>query len=150
MGTDSMVILLPDSHAPRRRGLAVVGIVLAGSLGISAAADSTLTVRSTLARNSVLPHRIHWLGITNLPESKVREVDFSVDGKLAWVERHPPYSYGYDGNYLVTSWLTPGTHQFTVTAIAKDGTRATASSTARTSRPRNPLSDLAGHWSRIS
>ena len=49
----------------------------------------------------------------------------------------------------MTSWLTPGTHQFTVTAIAKDGTRATASSTARTSRPKEPLSDLAGHWSRI-
>ena len=84
MGTDSMVILLPDSHAPRRRGLAVVGIVLAGSLGISvAAADSTLTVRSTLARNSVLPHRIHWLedhepaGVEG-PRSRL-----SVDGKLA-------------------------------------------------------------------
>jgi hypothetical protein len=114
----------------------------------TAGANVSLTVRSTLTGKEVLPHRIHWLAIPNLPESKMREVDFSIDGKLAWVEHHAPYSYGYDGNYLVTSWLTPGTHQFTVTAIAKNGTRATTTSKAQTSAPAPPPSVLAGTWSR--
>jgi hypothetical protein len=141
---------MAERRAFSAAGLAVIVTASAVALWtpMAGANRSALTVRSTLAGRSLLPHRIHWLGITNLSASKIREVDFAIDGKLAWVEHHAPYSYGYDGNYLVTSWLTPGTHQFAVTAIATDGTRASAFSSARTTSPAAPPPSLAGHWSR--
>ena len=80
--------------------------------------------------------------------SKIREVAFLIDGRRSWVERHAPYSYGYDGNYLVTSWMKPGLHTFTVVAVATNGRRATISSRARTSAPKPPPAALAGSWHR--
>jgi len=113
-----------------------------------AAGSTSFTVSSTLAGKRVLPRRIHWLGRPSLPPSKVRGVDFMIDGRRAWVEHHAPYSYGYDGNYVVTSWLRPGLHTFTVRAVATDGRRATTSSRARTVAPPPPPSALAGTWHR--
>jgi hypothetical protein len=126
---------------------AVAAAVLSPSPG--AAAPRSFTVKSTLAGTTTLPHRIHWLGIPSLPESKTREVDFLIDGQLKWVELHRPYSYGYNGNYLVTTWLRPGLHRFTVVAIAKDRTRATVSSSARVGTATPPPTKLAGTWDRI-
>jgi hypothetical protein len=154
--------MLPDATRLRRdrRGIGVremtkrciaAAIAALGCCAIassSAVAAGTLTVRSTLTGKTVLPHRIHWLGIPSLPESQIREIDFLIDGKVSWVEHHGPYSYGYDGNYLVTSWLTPGFHEFTVTAIAKNGSRASTASRARTRAPSPPPSTLAGTWTR--
>jgi hypothetical protein len=56
-----------------------------------------------------------------LPASQVREVDFLIDGRQPWVERKSSYAYAEDGGFLVTSWLTPGKHRFTVRAIPFDG-----------------------------
>ena len=128
----------------------IAGAAMLAASAAVAAASAPFTVKSSLAATSVLPHRIHWLAIPSLPASKVREVDFAIDGKLKWIEHHRPYSYGYDGNYLVTTWLRPGPHLFTVTAFSKDGTRASTSSTARVpSAPPAPPSELAGTWSRM-
>jgi hypothetical protein len=130
-----------------RRALAVTLAIAA--IGTTVASGRTsFTVSSTLAGRRVLPHRIHWLGRPTLPPAKIREVDFVVDGRRAWVERRAPYSYGYDANYLVTSWLHPGQHTFTLVAIATDGSRATVSSRARSVAPRPPPRALAGSWHR--
>lgn len=114
-----------------------------------AAVRGAFSVRSSLVGKTILPHRIHWLGTPSLPEAKIREVDFLIDGQLKWVERHPPYAYGYDGNYLVTTWLRPGLHQFSVVAIATDHTRATVSSSARVGIAKPPPTKLAGDWARM-
>jgi hypothetical protein len=125
---------------------AAVAVVVTGS-GVASRA-TTFTVSSTLSRTHVLPHRIHWLGKPSLPPSQIREVDFLIDGRRSWVEHHGPYTYGYDGNYLVTSWLTPGLHTFTVVAVATNGRRARVSSTARTLLPAAPPAGLPGSWHR--
>jgi hypothetical protein len=104
---------------------------------------------STLEGKSVLPHRIRWLGEPVLPAGKVAAVVFLIDGRVRWVEHNPPYPYGYDGNYLVTSWLAPGAHRFTVRATAKDGRRATNSTVAGVSAPTAPPRQLIGRWTRI-
>ena len=104
---------------------------------------------STLEGENVLPHRIRWLGRPALPAGAVAEVAFLIDGRVRWVEHNPPYTYGYDGNYLVTSWLTPGAHRFTVLATAKDGRRATTSTVARVPAAKAPPRQLAGGWIRI-
>jgi hypothetical protein len=127
---------------------------LAGALAVAATGSAiasgttSFTVSSTLTDKRVLPHRIHWLGRPSLPPAKVREVDFVIDRRRAWVEHHAPYSYGYDANYLVTSWLRPGLHTFSVVAVATDGRRATVSSRARTMAPQPPPPALAGSWHR--
>jgi hypothetical protein len=35
-------------------------------------------------------------------------VAFIIDGQRGWVEQKAPYFYGTDGNWLVTTFLTPG------------------------------------------
>ena len=84
------------------------------------AADSSVAeakafiVTSTLAGKKVLAHRIRWIGRPNLPAAQVSIVEFVIDGKVRWDEGTPPYTYGDDRNWLVTSWLTPGRHSFVV------------------------------------
>ena len=44
--------------------------------------------------------------------------DFLIDGKSRWVEHDRPYNYGSDDlhghfGFLITTWLSPGTHHFT-------------------------------------
>jgi hypothetical protein len=83
-----------------------------------------------------------------LPVSKVKEVEFRIDGRIAWVEDKAPYSYADDGGYLVTSFLAPGRHLFTVRAIPFAGHPATDTVTARV-LPAPPAPDaLLGTWQR--
>lgn len=112
------------------------------------AGASSWSVRSTLTGKTALPHRIRWLGIPSLPSTQIAEVDFLIDGKLRWREQHAPYTYGNDGNYLVTSWLPPGPHLFTVNAVARDHERATRSVKATIASAETPPAALAGTWHR--
>ena len=80
-------------------------------------------VRTSLDGKTVLPHRIHWLGYPLLARDKIKEVAFLIDGKVRWIEDNPPYSYSEDGGYLVTSWLSPGLHRFTVRATSYTGAK---------------------------
>jgi hypothetical protein len=90
--------------------------------------SSGFKVASTLDGKSALPHRIEWLGLPTLPAKKIAKVEFLIDSRLRWVEHAAPYVYG--GNqgshrsYLVTSWLSPGAHHFTVRAVAVNGQTA--------------------------
>ena len=135
--------------ASYRAVVAIAAAVAAAATGSAVGSRSgSFTVASTLSGASVLPHRVHWLGRPSLPPSRIREVDFFIDGRRSWVEHNAPYTYGYDGNYLVTSWMKPGLHTFTVVAVATDGRRATTSSHAQTSAPLPPPAELAGTWQR--
>jgi hypothetical protein len=125
----------------------VVAAALAPAAG--AGAEPTFTIRSTLGGKAVLPHRVAWLAVPALPSSRVRSVEFSIDGRVRWSERNPPYTYGNDGNFLVTSWLSPGMHRFTVEALSADGRRATVTTKARVGTPPPPPTDLAGTWERV-
>ena len=81
-----------------------------------------------------------------MPASKVGAVDFLVDGKVVWIERHPPYTYGLDGNWLVTSWLAPGEHRFTTRLVTTSGVRAEDTVSARTLAPSRPPAAIVGTW----
>jgi hypothetical protein len=113
------------------------------------AVATKLTVRSTLDSLSALPQRIHWQAFPSGPASDVYEVDFLIDGRLGWVEHHAPYFFGNDGNWLVTSFLTPGTHTFIVKVITIHGHTATDTVTASVTSPPRPPTPLAGLWTRI-
>jgi hypothetical protein len=135
---------------------ALGALVAAACLAAPAAADQPFTVTSTLHGLTTLPHRIHWYATTNLPENKVLEVKFLVDGKALWTEASAPYIYGdpeetfskKNRGYLVTSFLRPGRHEFTVLATTLDGHRATDTVVARVPAAPAPPARLAGTWRR--
>jgi hypothetical protein len=134
--------------------LAVVAVVVAGacgSTGNSSAPASTssprLMITSTLTGRSVLPHRIHWVATPSAPAADILAVDYSVDGKQLWVEHNTPYDYGgYTRSYLVTSFLKPGVHRFTVKVVTVRGKTASQTVTATVPTAPPPPAALAGTW----
>lgn len=137
----------------RLTGLALILTAAACSQGpataVHTASPAKLRVTSTLDGLTSLPHRIHWQALPSGPSSDVSEVDYLIDGKLRWVEHDAPYSYGSDGNYLVSSFLAPGAHTFTARAIWADGRTATDTVRAQVSPAPTPPAALAGTWKRF-
>jgi hypothetical protein len=117
------------------RPLAPLGLLAAAALaaGCSSGHAATppgpsparVTVTSTLDGHTSLPQRIHWQAFASASAGHISKVDYLIDGRLSWVETLTPYFYGRDGNWLVTSFLTPGAHTFTVRAFTRGGQTAT-------------------------
>ena len=113
------------------------------------ALSAELTVASTLDGQRTLPHRISWVATPSVPENEVSEVNFLIDDQVAFVEEHSPYTYGRDGGYLVTTFLTPGEHSFAVRVITVGGQSAESTVKARISAPPAPPGGLGGSaWTR--
>src|SRR5690348_9885266 len=139
-----------------RLGLLALAAMLAAACSPAAAgghatasptrARARLTVTSTLDGHTALPHRIHWQAFPSGPPLDVSQVDYLIDGRQLWVEHAAPYFYGSDGNYLVTSFLKPGEHTFTVRVIGSAGQTATDSVTATVPPAPAPPAALAGTW----
>jgi hypothetical protein len=138
-------------------GIAVcLGLMLAAS---QAAARSSsvagsrvhrLAVTSSLSGHKRLGHRIHWVAKPNVPPTNVLQVVYLIDGKKMWTEDHSPYDYGGNkGSYLVTSFLSPGIHIFTVQVDTLSGKTAHTSTRARVSKAPEPPSQLVGSWQRF-
>jgi len=130
--------------------LAAAALGIAGSVG--AATGKPFKIASTLDGKTVLPHRIRWLGLPTLPSSQIKRVEFLIDGKVVWVEHATPYVYGDNHEshrgYLVTSWLSPGVHRFTVRGVSTSDATATDLVSARVLPPPVVPSALAGTWER--
>jgi hypothetical protein len=94
------------------------------------AAAERLGIMSTLDNKNVLSHRIRWIAYPK-PLREVGKVDFLIDGKVRWIEKNTPYVYGDDSNWLVTSWLSPGRHRFTVRAVTAGGRSVSKTTVAR-------------------
>jgi hypothetical protein len=126
----------------------IATLTLVGFVAASAASGQiTSRVRSSLDGKSTLPNRIGWIAYPSAPSSRIKEVDFLVDGKIRWIEHHPPYSYA-DGDGFVTTWLSAGPHRFTVTAVETTGTRSSDTVDAAVQSPPAPPAELAGSWAR--
>lgn len=139
----------------------VTAVVLGTSSAMARPDVAAFTIRSSLDGKTSLPHRIAWIAY---PSAAVEApgVEFLIDGKVTFRNRLEPFAFGADGRdektgmrrtgYLVTSWLTPGRHSFTVRALraSSAGTRVTATKTvvARVLRAPAPPAALAGTWRR--
>jgi hypothetical protein len=115
----------------------------------SASPSDRLSVTSSLTGHTTLPHRIRWTATPTVAPDQISEVDFLIDGHRAWVEHNAPYDYGDDGNFLVTSFLSPGSHTFTVKAATIGGNTARTTVTANVPAAPAPPSALAGTWKRF-
>ena len=141
--------------------VAAVVVVLGASTAAARPDAAGFTIRSSLDGRKTLPHRIAWIAY---PSASVEApgVEFLIDGKVVFRNRLKPYAFGADGRdettgkvrtgYLVTSWLSPGNHRFTVRAkrASSAGSRVIASKTvvARVVRAPAPPAALAGTWRR--
>jgi hypothetical protein len=136
-------------HLAVLAALAVTAAIAPAAAGAAGHAKP-FTVTSTLTGKTVLPHRVRWVAVPSIPRSQVSKVEFLIDGKVKWVEHSAPYSYGFDDNYLVTTWLAPGVHRFKVRATANGGRRATSpTARARVVPAAAPPAQLAtGPWKR--
>jgi hypothetical protein len=128
-----------------RVGVAALLVSLAAACS-SGGSSPPLTISSTLAGHASLPHRIQWQAMPSVSGTDVAQVDFLIDGKVFWVEHHAPYFYGSDGNFLVTSFLTPGRHVFMVKVITTAGRTASQTVTATVAAAPEPPPALAGTW----
>jgi hypothetical protein len=93
-------------------------------------------------------------GDSEHPAIQVEEVDFLIDGRLAWVEHNAPYIHGGDDNganrgYLITTWLSPGPHVFVAKAIQFNGRSATNTVNANVAPAPEPPAALSGIWTRV-
>lgn len=138
-----------------RRGRLLALALLIGVVAVSSAlagrSDTGFTVSSTLDGKTVLPIRSQWIATPNTTQS-VTEVDYFIDGYHAWTEHQGPYYYGGNdgsvGNWLVTTFLKPGLHTFSVRAITSDNQVATDTVKAQVIAAPQPPAKLAGSWSR--
>jgi hypothetical protein len=141
------------SPISRVSALVLLTAVVIVSSALATTGNAPFTVTSTLDGAKVLPLRLRWIAHPRIAMSKVAEVDVLVDGTLRWVEHTAPYYYGGDHNgsdpgFLVTTFLTPGEHVFTVRAKGSSGNNATDSVTARVLPAPTPPASLAGTWTR--
>jgi hypothetical protein len=124
----------------------------------SAAARSTSSaprpaaITSTLDGLRVVPHRYRWIADSHVRAS-ISEVRFVIDGSVRWIEHDPPYMYGGDDaganrGFLITTWLAPGPHRFTVMADDDNGRTYSRTVTARVLPAPKPPPALAGRWRR--
>jgi hypothetical protein len=144
-------------------GALLVCVAAMATLASGTAAARTgaaFTIRSSLDGKAVLPHRVRWVAHPSGPVS-FPGVEFLIDGKLVFANRIPPFAFGDDANdersgsvktgFLVTAWLSPGKHRFTVRARGMGANRATTAErtvVARVTRPPAPPAALAGTWQR--
>jgi hypothetical protein len=95
-----------------------------------------------------LPLRVQWQAFPS--GTGITSVQFIIDGQLGWVEQKTPYFYGDDGNWLVTSFLAPGLHEFTVRALVIGGKPASDTVKATTVAGDPPPAALQGSWKRTA
>jgi hypothetical protein len=119
-----------------------------GHAPVAQSSAPSFSVSSTLDGVTNLPHRIQWIATPGIPVADVAEVDFRIDGVLAWVEYKSPFVYGDDGNWLITSFLMPGEHTFAVQVKSLGGRSGTRTVSATTSAPPVPPAPLGGTWAR--
>jgi len=106
-------------------------------------------VTATIDGLSTLPHRVHWEANPSVAVADVSEVDFLIDSQLAWTEKNAPYFYGDDGNWLVTSFLKPGRHQFETRLVTLDGQTVSDTVEAGVGKAAAPPTALSGGWARV-
>jgi len=130
--------------------LALLAAVVAVSSALAGRSDTSFTVTSSLDGKTALPLRSHWIATPQIDpsQSQVAEVDYFIDGYHAWTARSAPYYYGDNGNWLITTFLKPGLHTFSVRAVTADNQVAVDKFQARVPPSPKPPAKLAGRWQR--
>jgi hypothetical protein len=145
----ALLVITACAPAPTQAYNPTVILPAATSIPSTQLSVDAFTVTSTLDNRTTLPHRVEWSAMPSISEDQISEVEFIIDNQLTFVERHAPYTFGRDGGYLVTSFLSPGEHSFTVHVSAVNGRNAETTVKATVETPPNPPDNLADtSWTR--
>jgi len=130
--------------------LALLAAVVAVSSALAGSKADSFTVTSSLDGKTVLPIRSHWIAkpLIDPSDGQIAEVDYFIDGFHAWTAHSAPYSYGGEGNWLITTFFKPGLHSFTVRATTTDNQVAIDKFQARVIAAPRPPAKLVGTWTR--
>ena len=130
--------------------VAALTLSLAGCGPGSPAASRSLGVVSSVSDRATLAGALQWTAVATgvRAEDPVARVDFLVDGRRRWTDRHAPFVFNDDHNALHPWILARGSHRLAVRLVTKRGrTVGTASEvTVASALPVPPA--LAGRWTR--
>src|SRR5262249_47941747 len=127
--------------------LALLAGVVAVSSALAGRSDTTFTVASSIDGKTVLPLRSHWIASPTDTQS-IDHVDFFIDGYHAWTQHQAPWYFGGQGNWLITTFLKPGTHKFVVRAYDAANQTAVDTVQAQVLTAPKPPAKLGGSWQR--
>jgi hypothetical protein len=135
------------THAPAAVALA---LSLAGCGSGSRAAAPSLRVVSSVSDRATLAGALQWTAVATRvrAEDPVARVDFLIDGRRRWTDRHAPFVFNGDRNALHPWILARGSHRLAVRLVTTRGrTVGTASEVTVAPAPPVPPA-LAGRWTR--
>jgi len=100
-------------------------------------------------RRAVLSNALQWTATpVGVPDTDVAGVQFIVDARVRWTERHPPYVFNGDGNELFPWALGPGAHRLAVRVLTRGGASgSTAAAITVSATPPVPIA-LIGTYKR--
>jgi hypothetical protein len=92
-----------------------------------------LRVSSSLRDGETVRGAVRWR--VRVAGAPARSVEFAVDGRVRWLERHAPYCFGGDRCLWNVGGVEPGTHDLRVRVTAADGRVATLDTRVNVLRP---------------
>ncbi len=120
-----------------------------GSGGPSTPARLTLGVLSSISDGAVLSNAVQWTATpVGVPDTDVARVQFIVDARVRWTERHPPYVFNGVGNELFPWALGPGEHRLAVRVVTRSGRSASTAAGVTVSGTPPVPSALIGTFAR--
>jgi hypothetical protein len=137
-------------------------ILLASSLACTVALSTTacgsstqtptplaLRALSSISDGAVLSDPVRWTATAaGVPATQVGQVDFLIDGRVRWIEHHPPYVFNGDGDELFPWLLGPGGHRLAVRIVTRTGATGSTVSSVTVSIPAPIPVQLLGTFSR--
>lgn len=135
------------THAP---AVAALALSLAGCGPGSHAAAPSLRVVSSVSDRATLAATLQWTAVATgvRSEDPVARVDFLIDGRRRWTDRHAPFVFNDDRNALHPWILARGSHRLAVRLVTTRG-RTVGTASEVTVSPAPPIpSALTGRWTR--
>jgi hypothetical protein len=135
------------THAPAAVALA---LSLAGCGSGSRAAAPSLRVVSSVSDRATLAGALQWTAVATRvrAEDPVARVDFLIDGRRRWTDRHAPFVFNDDHNALHAWILARGSHRLAVRLVTTLGKTVSTASKVTVAPTSAVPSALVGLWTR--
>src|SRR5262249_54404974 len=111
------------------------------------------SVTSSIADGATLAGPVRWSAEpVGVVPGALDRIEFLIDGKLLWTERHAPFDFNNDNNYLYPYMFPRGPHELIARAVSTTGEQVTATANVRMTQapPKIPHALQASWKHRVS
>jgi hypothetical protein len=138
------------THATAAATALALSLAGCGSSPGSQRAAPALRVVSSISDRATLVGALQWTAVPAGVRSAdpVARVDFLVDGRQRWTDRHAPFVFNDDHNALHPWILARGSHRLAVRLVTTLGKTVGTASQVTVAPTRAVPSALAGRWTR--